>query len=125
MAQTTEYFQTAAAQLHRAAQEKRAEVSGLRRQIDQKYRDLVRRNENLRHQIREKEAQIARPQPENESEKVDKTQVAVEAQNLQQEIFNNEQEFNREREATQRQISDQEKDIIDIEQQANDLQKKS
>src|SRR5687767_9794040 len=118
---TIEAFKVAAAHIRQGVQSQRQDIDNLRRQLDQQKRDLDQYTNNLRDIIRQKQADLARPQDQQLEPTKSRPQKLREVFDLQNQIVQAEHDFARQREQTMSQIQLLERDLINLEQQANAL----
>lgn len=126
MADTTQYFKTAASYLRRAALAKQQEIAELRKLLDVRINEAYQKIQSLRDEMRLREtvAQNANRSANNASPDLQRAEALRRVGELRNEISSREQDANQVRRDITDQIAECEREIQAINQEANDLEAK-
>jgi chromosome segregation ATPase len=122
MADATAYFKTAAGAIRNAAMVKRTEIDELRRSIDDKHRETNQLIDQLKTQIREKQADMARTQDQQQEPDKDRATKLREIMELQGVITDKTHEAGAYRDQVSSAIHSLESQVQSYEQQARQLE---
>lgn len=127
MADTTQYFKTAASYLRRAALAKQQEITELRKLLDIRINEAYQKIQSLRDEMRLREtvAQNASRSANNPSPDLQRAEALRRVGELRSEISYREQDANQVRRHITDQITACEREIQAINQEANDLEAKT
>lgn len=126
MADTTQYFKTAASYLRRAALAKQQEIAELRKLLDVRNNEAYQKIQSLRDEMRLREtvAKNASSSVNNASPDLQRAEALRRVGELRNEISYREQDANQVRRDIMDQIAECEREIQAINQEANDLEAK-
>lgn len=127
MADIKAYFKLAASNIRNAVQLKRQQIDNLRREIDKVEREAGQHTTQKQGEIREYEAIAARADADKDFREVqmEKAETLRIINSKHNDIVNKQHEVNHIREALSNNIRNIEKDISELERQANHLQTKT